>query len=471
LLGDTDIDGDVLQAEPRTIVSHYGAAVVLQPDGRFTYDPRSSLQLQALGVGSTLEDVFTYRVSDGTAFSTYATVTVVVEGINDAPIATNDAALVPPPGVVNLKVLANDYDVDGTLDPSTLMIDTPPAHGTVSIESDGSVTYTIEPNFSGIDTFTYLVRDNLGALSNVATVTVDYNAPPIAVNDSAQLTRNTSTTIPILANDSDVDGVLVPSSVALITSPTNGSVTVNPNGSVTYKPTTGYVGSDRFTYTVRDNDGTVSNVATVDISVIANPLPWRNPQFFLDVNADGFVSPIDALLIINDLNYRGARRLPNPPQAPFEPPPYLDVSGDGFVSPNDALLVINHLNGAGGAGEGEGEGEGDVDGLGLSVGGAVAHQIAAPWATSPFRKTWRQAAGSRRNETPSGLITKSEAVDYALTIGHAGAYGPLALRDFLATTEADALLDLLATDAVVNWGGEAQEHIAIRELLVSKKRR
>ena len=464
LLGDTDIDGDVLQAEPRTIVSQRGAAVVLQADGRFTYDPRSSLQLQALGAGSTLEDVFTYRVSDGTALSTYATVTVVVAGVNDAPIATNDTALVPPPGVVNLKVLTNDFDVDGTLDPSTLMIDTPPAHGTVSIESDGSVTYTIEPNFSGIDSFTYRVRDDVGALSNVATVTVDYNAPPVAVDDSAQLTRNTSTNISILANDSDADGVLIPSSVTIVTATTNGTATVNANGLVTYKPNTGYVGSDRFTYTVRDNDGTVSNVATVEISVIANPLPWRNPQFFLDVNADGFVSPIDALLIINDLNYRGARRLPNPPQAPFEPPPYLDVSGDGFVSPNDALLVINHLNRAGGAGEGEGES------LSASVDVAETEPAATWWATPPLRTTSRQATASRRYATPSGLSTKAEAVDYALTIGLAEAHGPLALRDFLATTETDGLLDLLATDAVGNWGAEAREHIAVRELLIGKRR-
>ena len=82
----------------------------------------------------------------------------------------------------------------------------------------------------------------------------------------------------------------------------------------------------------------------------------------MDVNADGFVSPIDALLIVNDLNFRGVRKLPNPPMPPLEPPPYLDVSGDGFVSPLDALLIINYLNGAGGEGEGgRGRGWADAD--------------------------------------------------------------------------------------------------------------
>jgi hypothetical protein len=64
------------------------------------------------------------------------------------------------------------------------------------------------------------------------------------------------------------------------------------------------------------------------------------------------VSPVDVLLIINDLNFRGARKLPNPPQPPFLPPPYLDASGDGWITPADALLIINYLNGLGG-GEGE----------------------------------------------------------------------------------------------------------------------
>ena len=56
------------------------------------------------------------------------------------------------------------------------------------------------------------------------------------------------------------------------------------------------MGLDSFTYTVRDNDGAISNEATVDIKVIADPYPWRNPVNPLDVNADGFVSPLDALI-------------------------------------------------------------------------------------------------------------------------------------------------------------------------------
>lgn len=71
---------------------------------------------------------------------------------------------------------------------------------------------------------------------------------------------------------------------------------------------------------------------------------WQNPRTSTDVDNDGQVAPLDALLIINLLNERGARSLPefrNSAQGPA----YFDTSGDNFLSPLDALLVINHLNG------------------------------------------------------------------------------------------------------------------------------
>jgi len=73
------------------------------------------------------------------------------------------------------------------------------------------------------------------------------------------------------------------------------------------------------------------------------PTSWTNPQEPLDVNDDSFVTPIDALQIINTLNSDGARQL-STPSASNAPPPYLDISGDGYVTAMDALLVINYLN-------------------------------------------------------------------------------------------------------------------------------
>ena len=63
----------------------------------------------------------------------------------------------------------------------------------------------------------------------------------------------------------------------------------------------------------------------------------------MDVNGDSFLSSIDVLLILNDLNANSARQLPMPTDDQ-SPPPFLDVSGDSFVTPIDALLVLNSLN-------------------------------------------------------------------------------------------------------------------------------
>lgn len=67
---------------------------------------------------------------------------------------------------------------------------------------------------------------------------------------------------------------------------------------------------------------------------------WTNPANPLDVNDDTFVSPIDALLIINELNTVGGHPL-SPSETPTD---YLDTNSDFYVSPLDALLILNYLN-------------------------------------------------------------------------------------------------------------------------------
>ncbi|GIW99774.1 MAG: hypothetical protein KatS3mg111_3107 [Pirellulaceae bacterium] len=83
---------------------------------------------------------------------------------------------------------------------------------------------------------------------------------------------------------------------------------------------------------------------------------YSNP---MDVNGDGYVSPIDALGVINWLNLQGAGQLPTSSGEGEAAGRrlYVDTNGDNFVSPIDALLVINYLNkGSLGGGEGEGPG-------------------------------------------------------------------------------------------------------------------
>jgi len=85
-----------------------------------------------------------------------------------------------------------------------------------------------------------------------------------------------------------------------------------------------------------------------DAVTYLDPLPWQNSIAPNDVDTNGFVTPLDALIVINDLNRNGARALPTPQS---QPTTLLDPSGDNFVTPLDALLVIDHLNSVTGEGE------------------------------------------------------------------------------------------------------------------------
>ena len=109
------------------------------------------------------------------------------------------------------------------------------------------------------------------------TATPPVNLPPIANNDSATTLKNTPTTINVLTNDSDPDGTLVPSSVAVTVNPNHGTITnINTStGAITYAPANNYTGIDTFTYKVCDNDGLCST-ATVTVTINAPPVATIN---------------------------------------------------------------------------------------------------------------------------------------------------------------------------------------------------
>lgn len=86
----------------------------------------------------------------------------------------------------------------------------------------------------------------------------------------------------------------------------------------------------------------------------ANHSPWQNYAKPLDVDGNGQVVPLDALLIINRLNSVGSQTLPSP-AGNQSPPPFYDTNGDGELAPLDALRIINFLNTPPASAAGEGE--------------------------------------------------------------------------------------------------------------------
>ena len=180
------------------------------------------------------------------------------------PVAHNDSATTAQDTAVTIDVLANDSP-----DSLTVTNLTQPANGAATLNLDNTVTYTPIADFVGTDTFTYTA--NNGVLdSNVADVTITVNranTAPVATNDSATTNEDNAVTIDVLANDSDADEADT-LTVANLTQPANGAVTLNADDTVTYTPAANWSGTDQFTY--QANDGIdLSNVATVTITVNA----------------------------------------------------------------------------------------------------------------------------------------------------------------------------------------------------------
>lgn len=126
------------------------------------------------------------------------------------------------------------------------------------------------------------------------------------------------------------------------------------SGSLTFTPAPNAHGVAHITVGLKDNGGTIaggidtSSAQTFTIT-IDKPHLWHNTQSADDVDGDGHIAPIDALIIINDINAFGSRQIP---VSASLGPPYYDVDNDGFIAPIDALLVINLINSGQGS-EGE----------------------------------------------------------------------------------------------------------------------
>jgi VCBS repeat-containing protein len=191
---------------------------------------------------------------------------------NRAPVATDDAyttaeditLTVAPPGV-----LGNDSDRDG--DALTAVRVSGPAHGTLTLNANGSLTYTPDADYNGTDSFTYQAND--GSLdSTAATVTLTVTAvndAPKAGDDAYSTKEDTTLNVAapgVLVNDSDPDGN--PLTARRFSGPSHGTLTLNPSGSFSYVPDADFAGTDSFTY--QANDGSLdSTAATVSLTVTA----------------------------------------------------------------------------------------------------------------------------------------------------------------------------------------------------------
>ena len=298
LENDTDVDAsDTLSVVAYTGSSAKGAAVTVSADGGYSYDPSGSATLQALAAGESTTDTFTYTLEDPHTTAT-GTVTITVNGVNDAPVGTADSIGVNEDATTaNLvaALLSNDTDTDTSdvLMVQIASVNTAGTKGTVTVADNGSkvtsITYAADHNdFDALkvgetatDTFAYTVNDGNGG-TDTATVTVtitgvnDDPVPDFTLTNPASpgslpgLTATEPVTINFtdLSVDVDSDGI---ASWAWVFG--DGGTSTEQNPTHVYSTDPAVAGKDSTTYnvslTVTDAQGvvrskTINNALTVN---------------------------------------------------------------------------------------------------------------------------------------------------------------------------------------------------------------
>ncbi|WP_274013071.1 tandem-95 repeat protein, partial [Vibrio parahaemolyticus] len=205
----------------------------------------------------------TFTATDPSGESISQTVNFTVAPVAD--IVADKATVVEDTSTV-IKVLGNDtFEGDGKV--VSLDTNNGPANGTVSVNPDGSVTYTPNDNYHGTDSFTYIVTS--GGVSESTTVSVDVtpeNDAPVAKDDTAITDEDTPVTIDVLPNDTDVDGDKL--SVESASVPKEQGTVEVVNGKLVFTPAENFNGDAEITYTV--TDGELTDEAKVTVTV--NPV-------------------------------------------------------------------------------------------------------------------------------------------------------------------------------------------------------
>ncbi|MBI1194089.1 MAG: tandem-95 repeat protein, partial [Bacteroidetes bacterium] len=240
---DSDVDGPSVDI---TLLSGPANGLfALGADGSYTYTPNADF------VGT---DTVSYSYCDlGTPnLCDVAVLVITITAVNDAPVAVDDVITLDEDGSVSGSVATNDSDTDG---PSVIITTVSgPSNGSLTLNADGSFTYTPDPDFFGTDTVTYSYCD--GGLPNlcdtaILVITVNpINDAPVAVDDVASTPEETAVSGNVASNDSDVDGPSL--DITLLSGPSNGLFSLNADGSYTYTPNVGFNGLDTMVYSYCD---------------------------------------------------------------------------------------------------------------------------------------------------------------------------------------------------------------------------
>ncbi|HHC6631220.1 TPA: tandem-95 repeat protein [Vibrio parahaemolyticus] len=237
----------------------------------FSVSGNNSIQISIVNGVATItptadwngKETITFTAKDPSGESVNQTVDFTVAPVAD--IVADKATVVEDTPTI-IKVLGNDtFEGDGKV--VSLDANNGPVNGSVSVNPDGSVTYTPNDNYHGIDSFTYIVTS--GGVSESTTVNVDVtpeNDAPVAKDDTAITDEDTPVTIDVLPNDSDVDGDKL--SIESASVPKEQGTVEIVDGKLVFTPAENFNGNAEVTYTV--TDGQLTDEAKVTVTV--NPV-------------------------------------------------------------------------------------------------------------------------------------------------------------------------------------------------------
>ncbi|MFW1057271.1 tandem-95 repeat protein, partial [Vibrio parahaemolyticus] len=236
----------------------------------FSVSGNNSIQISIVNGVATISptadwngsEALTFTATDPSGESVSQTVNFTVAPVAD--IVADKATVVEDTPTI-IKVLGNDT-FEGTDKVVSLDTNNGPANGTVSVNPDGSVTYTPNDNYHGTDSFTYIVTS--GGVSESAIVEVNVtpaNDAPVAKDDIATTQEDTAVTIDVLPNDTDVDGDKL--SIESVSVPKEQGTVEVVDGKLVFTPAENFNGDAEITYTV--TDGALTDQATVKVTVNA----------------------------------------------------------------------------------------------------------------------------------------------------------------------------------------------------------
>ena len=275
-------------------------SLIWHDDTRFPITGMNEIELLGSGVYNQA------IVAAGGVFTNYS---ACIPQVCSSVTAFNDINATLKNTAVTGNLLTNDMSGSSMTAATTPFAN--PLHGTLSIATNGSYTYTPTAGFVGQDVAQYIVC-NVAGLCDTASVffnVVDIpiagiNTAPTAQNDNAISYVNMSVTGNVLTNDIDHEGNTLTVNPVPLSNTTNGTLVLNSNGTYTYTPNTGFTGTDSFQYIVCDNGSpSKCDTASVAIEVLnittgtSNLPPIANDDSYLtykDTNISGNLKTNDS---------------------------------------------------------------------------------------------------------------------------------------------------------------------------------